>query len=138
MALNAAHEAFAGFAIDGKPKKIAQSANLWTVMRGSAAENEAPTVTLDFDFVWQVCGDACRRNPSLYFKKTYRFALMHLRGSQCHDAYMHICDYRADYRACFPAENVCAAGQLAATMGCSDNPIGLEGLYHQEGGTACA
>jgi glutathionylspermidine synthase len=55
MALNAAHDAFAGFAIDGKLKKIAQTANLWSLMRGSAADTDTPTVTLDFDFVWQVC-----------------------------------------------------------------------------------
>lgn len=54
MALTAAHPCFAGFSIDGVPKKISQSANLWSVMRGSAAENQTPTVTLDFDFVWEV------------------------------------------------------------------------------------
>ena len=54
MALNATHDAFIGFAIDGQPKKIAQSANLWTLMRGNAADTDTPTVTLDFDFVWQV------------------------------------------------------------------------------------
>lgn len=73
MALNATHEAFAGFAIDGKPKKIAQSANLWTVMRGSAAENEAPTVMLDFDFVWQVCGAACMQDPTICLMRTLSY-----------------------------------------------------------------
>lgn len=56
MALNAAHtNAFVGLAIDGKQKKIAQTANLWSIMRGNAADTDTPTVTLDFDFVWQVC-----------------------------------------------------------------------------------
>lgn len=54
MALNATHEAFVGFAVDGKQKKIAQTANLWALMRGSAADTDTPTVTLEFDFVWQV------------------------------------------------------------------------------------
>eukprot|EP00775_Hariotina_reticulata_P004522 gene4522-4774_t len=52
MALNAKQSCFENFAINGVPKKIAETANLWSVMRGSAAENEKPTVTLDFDFVW--------------------------------------------------------------------------------------
>jgi glutathionylspermidine synthase len=56
MALTAQHECFAGFSIDGVLKKISQSANLWSVMRGSAAENQTPTVTLDFDFCWEVSG----------------------------------------------------------------------------------
>jgi hypothetical protein len=56
MALNAAHtNAFVGLAIDGKQKKIAQTANLWSIMRGNAADSDTPTVTLDFEFVWQVC-----------------------------------------------------------------------------------
>lgn len=56
MALNAAHtNAFVGLAIDGKQKKIAQTANLWSIMRGNAADTDTPTVTLDFDFVWKVC-----------------------------------------------------------------------------------
>jgi hypothetical protein len=54
MALTAQHECFSGFSIDGVLKKISQSANLWSVMRGSAAENQTPTVTLDFDFCWEV------------------------------------------------------------------------------------
>jgi hypothetical protein len=54
MALNATHEAFVGFSVDGKQKKIAQTANLWALMRGSAADTDTPTVTLEFEFVWQV------------------------------------------------------------------------------------
>lgn len=66
MALNATHEAFVGFAIDGVPKKVAgQSANLWTLMIGSAADNATPTVTLDFDFTWQAscCTAAWQASP---------------------------------------------------------------------------
>jgi hypothetical protein len=33
MALNAKHDAFLGFCIDRCPVKIAQTANLWAVMR---------------------------------------------------------------------------------------------------------
>lgn len=54
MALSATHEAFVHFAIDGRPMKIAQKANVWALMRGSAADHDTPTVTLDFDFIWQV------------------------------------------------------------------------------------
>eukprot|EP00879_Flechtneria_rotunda_P002539 GHRR01002738.1.p1 GENE.GHRR01002738.1~~GHRR01002738.1.p1 ORF type:complete len:145 (+),score=41.64 GHRR01002738.1:482-916(+) len=36
------------------PKKIAQSStNLWSVMRGSAAESGTPIVTVDFNYDWQ-------------------------------------------------------------------------------------
>jgi hypothetical protein len=65
MALNATHEAFVGFAVDGKPKKIAQTANLWALMRGSAADNDTPTVTLDFDFVWQVSLEVASQSNSV-------------------------------------------------------------------------
>lgn len=30
--------------IDGEPKHFAESANLWTIMRGNAAEHATPTV----------------------------------------------------------------------------------------------
>lgn len=53
MALNATHEAFVGFTVDGQPKKVAQTATMWQLMRGNAAESDTPTVTLDFSFVWQ-------------------------------------------------------------------------------------
>lgn len=54
MALHATHDAFVSLAIDGQIKKIAQTANLWSLMRGNAADTDTPTVTLSFDYVWQV------------------------------------------------------------------------------------
>jgi hypothetical protein len=78
MALNATHEAFGGFAVDGKPKKIAQTANLWALMRGSAADTDTPSVTLDFDFVWQVSNrpvDNCADHKSVRFMKHLKLAL---------------------------------------------------------------
>jgi hypothetical protein len=52
MSLNAEHDCFLGFAINGVSKKIAQCTGLWTIMRGSAAENDMPSVILDFEFSW--------------------------------------------------------------------------------------
>ncbi|GBF91729.1 hypothetical protein Rsub_04033 [Raphidocelis subcapitata] len=52
MALTAQHGCFENFCMDGVPKKFSESANLWSIMRGNAAESATPTVTLDFDFVW--------------------------------------------------------------------------------------
>ncbi|KAK9814708.1 hypothetical protein WJX72_010239 [[Myrmecia] bisecta] len=37
---------------DGVEKKVAEGANLWSMMRGNAEENTLPHITLDFDFVW--------------------------------------------------------------------------------------
>eukprot|EP00878_Enallax_costatus_P028650 GHUV01030964.1.p1 GENE.GHUV01030964.1~~GHUV01030964.1.p1 ORF type:complete len:128 (-),score=8.62 GHUV01030964.1:217-600(-) len=54
MALTAQHSCFRGFSIDGVVKKIKEDANLWSLMRGSAGDKDTPTVTLDFDFDWEV------------------------------------------------------------------------------------
>jgi hypothetical protein len=52
MALTAQHDCFGSFRMDGVLKNFSQSANMWQVMRGNAAESATPTVTLDFDFAW--------------------------------------------------------------------------------------
>ena len=54
MALTSQHSCFRGFSIDGVAKKIKEDANLWSLMRGNAGDKVAPTVTLDFDFEWEV------------------------------------------------------------------------------------
>lgn len=58
MALTAKDQCFVNFAIDGVLKKISENANLWSVMRGSAGDKDTPTVTLDFDFAWEVRAEA--------------------------------------------------------------------------------
>jgi len=46
MALTAQHSCFSDFRMDGVAKNFSQSANMWQVMRGNAAENATPTVRL--------------------------------------------------------------------------------------------
>ncbi|MEW5309899.1 MAG: hypothetical protein WDW38_001744 [Sanguina aurantia] len=42
---------FLNLTVDGLPKKINQGPNMWTLLRGSAADGTMPTVTLEFDYV---------------------------------------------------------------------------------------
>ncbi|GIL76620.1 hypothetical protein Vretifemale_6114, partial [Volvox reticuliferus] len=38
--------------IDDQPKRVNQGVNMWTVLRGNAADGTTPQTTLEFDFVW--------------------------------------------------------------------------------------
>lgn len=57
MALTSQQQCFKDFSIDGVVKRVKENVNLWSVMRGSAGERDTPTVTLDFDFDWEVRQD---------------------------------------------------------------------------------
>lgn len=53
MGLKSKKECFTNFKIDGIERRVSQSRNLWRVMCGNAPEGVTPTVTLEFDFVWE-------------------------------------------------------------------------------------
>lgn len=149
MALNASHNAFVGFAIDGIPKKIAQTDGLWTVMRGSAADNDTPTVTLDFDFVWQVrhkltavaWATHClaHSHPSAHLPPHTVNACLCPAGLAHHGAQVACAEalFCCTWLEChlLPLPAAASSGQLASTVGCCNHPVSLEGLPHQKGST---